>query len=198
MLNERQLKIVDLLEQQPRTPGELAQQTGVSGRTILRDIDYLNFTLNGKARIFASGSAGYQLEIFERRSFFQLLQKHDNDDRLLALLLLNTFTPRAQLASALNLPETWVAERLPRLKQRYERTCCLASRPGLGHFIDETEEKRVILLANLLRKDRSASACRKAAKRIRSKSSAHCVAKLFTRNLFINCNRAIPTRCLPC
>lgn len=62
MLNERQLKIVDLLEQQPRTPGELAQQTGVSGRTILRDIDYLNFTLNGKARIFASGSAGYQLE----------------------------------------------------------------------------------------------------------------------------------------
>lgn len=57
MLNERQLKIVDLLEQQPRTPGELAQQTGVSGRTILRDIDYLNFTLNGKARIFASGSA---------------------------------------------------------------------------------------------------------------------------------------------
>ena len=72
MLNERQLKIVDLLEQQPRTPGELAQQTGVSGRTILRDIDYLNFTLNGKARIFASGSAGYQLEIFERRSFFQL------------------------------------------------------------------------------------------------------------------------------
>ncbi len=141
MLNERQLKIVDLLEQQPRTPGELAQQTGVSGRTILRDIDYLNFTLNGKARISASGSAGYQLEIFERRSFFQLLQKHDNDDRLLALLLLNTFTPRAQLASALNLPETWVAERLPRLKQRYERTCCLASRPGLGHFIDETEEK---------------------------------------------------------
>lgn len=153
MLNERQLKIVDLLEQQPRTPGELAQQTGVSGRTILRDIDYLNFTLNGKARISASGSAGYQLEIFERRSFFQLLQKHDNDYRLLALLLLNTFTPRAQLASALNLPETWVAERLPRLKQRYERACCLASRPGLGHFIDETEEKRVILLANLLRKD---------------------------------------------
>ncbi|MEF3950655.1 HTH domain-containing protein, partial [Escherichia coli] len=43
MLNERQLKIVDLLEQQPRTPGELAQQTGVSGRTILRDIDYFPF-----------------------------------------------------------------------------------------------------------------------------------------------------------
>ena len=104
MLNERQLKIVDLLEQQPHTPGELAQQTGVSGRTILRDIDYLNFTLNGKARISAGGGVGYQLEIFDRRSFFQLLQKHDNDDRLLALLFLNTFTPRAQLASALNLP----------------------------------------------------------------------------------------------
>lgn len=89
MLNERQLKIVDLLEQQPRTPGELAQQTGVSGRTILRDIDYLNFTLNGKARIFASGSAGYQLEIFERRSFFQLLQKHDYDEVNYLILVKN-------------------------------------------------------------------------------------------------------------
>ena len=119
MLNERQLKIVDLLEQQPRTPGELAQQTGVSGRTILRDIDYLNFTLNGKARIFASGSAGYQLEIFERRSFFQLLQKHDNDDRLLALLLLNTFTPwPAALVWAISLM------RQKRNALSCWRTCC--------------------------------------------------------------------------
>ncbi|POT54875.1 transcriptional regulator [Citrobacter amalonaticus] len=153
MLNERQLAIVDSLEQQPCSLGELARQTGVSSRTILRDIDYLNFTLSGKARIQPGGSAGYQLEIVDRRSFFQLLQRHDNDDRLLAFLLLNTFTPRAQLASALNLPETWVAERLPRLKQRYERAFCLASRPGVGHFIDEPEEKRLILLANLLKKD---------------------------------------------
>ncbi len=44
----------------------------------------------------------------------------------------------------------------------------------------------------------SASACRKAAKRIRSKSSVHCVAKLSTRILFTNCDEATPTRCLPC
>lgn len=153
MLSERQLKIVDILEQQPCPLGELARQTGVSSRTILRDIDYLNFTLSGKARIQPGGNAGYQLDIVDRRSFFQLLQRHDNDDRLLAFLLLNTFTPRIQLASALNLPETWVADRLPRLKQRYERAFCLASRPGAGHFIDEPEEKRIILLANLLKKD---------------------------------------------
>lgn len=153
MLSERQLKLVDLLEQRPCLLGDLARQTGVSGRTILRDIDYLNFTLSGKARIQPGGSAGYQLEIVDRRGYFQLLQRHDNDDRLLAFLLLNTFTPRVQLASALNLPETWVADRLPRLKQRYERAFCLASRPGVGHFIDEPEEKRIILLANLLKKD---------------------------------------------
>lgn len=153
MLSERQLKLVDLLEQQPCLLGDLARQTGVSGRTILRDIDYLNFTLSGKARIQPGGSAGYQLEIVDRRGYFQLLQRHDNDDRLLAFLLLNTFTPRVQLASALHLPETWVADRLPRLKQRYERAFCLASRPGVGHFIDEPEEKRIILLANLLKKD---------------------------------------------
>ena len=39
MLSERQLKIVDILEQQPCPLGELARQTGVSSRTILRDID---------------------------------------------------------------------------------------------------------------------------------------------------------------
>ncbi len=39
----------------------------------------------------------------------------------------------------------------------------------------------------------SASACRKAAKRIRSKSSVHCVAKLSTRILFTNCDEATPT-----
>ena len=44
----------------------------------------------------------------------------------------------------------------------------------------------------------SASACRKAAKRIRSKSSAHCVAKLSTRILSTNCDRATPTRYLLC
>lgn len=153
MLSERQLTLVDLLEQQPCSLNELARQTGVSGRTILRDIDYINFTLSGKARIQPGGSAGYQLDIIDRRNYFQLLQRHDNDDRLLALLLLNPFTPRVQLASSLNLPETWVADRLSRLKQRYERAFCLSSRPGVGHFIDEPEEKRIVLLANLLKKD---------------------------------------------
>ncbi len=77
MLNERQLKIVDLLSNSRARPRAGATDC-VSGRTILRDIDYLNFTFNGKARIF-SGSAGYQLEIFERRSF-SVAAKHDNDD----------------------------------------------------------------------------------------------------------------------
>lgn len=153
MLSERQLKLVEILEQRPCSLSELARQTGVSSRTILRDIDYLNFTLSGRARIHPGGSAGYQLDIADRRGFFQLLQRHDNDDRLLAFLLLNTFTPRLQLASILNLPETWVADRLLRLKQRYERAFCLASRPGQGHFIDEPEDKRIILLANLLKRD---------------------------------------------
>lgn len=153
MLSERQLKVAEILEQQPCLLGELARQTGVSSRTILRDIDYLNFTFSGKARIHPGGGAGYQLDIVDRRGYFQLLQRHDNDDRLLAILLLNPFTTRVQLAATLNLPETWVADRLPRLKQRYERAFCIASRPGVGHFIDEPEDKRLILLANLLKKD---------------------------------------------
>ncbi|EOF4707093.1 MAG: putative frv operon regulatory protein [Klebsiella huaxiensis] len=153
MLSERQLKVAEILEQQPCLLGELARQTGVSSRTILRDIDYLNFTFSGKARIHPGGGAGYQLDIVDRRGYFQLLQRHDNDDRLLAILLLNPFTTRVQLAATLNLPETWVADRLPRLKQRYERAFCIASRPGVGHFIDEPEDKRIILLANLLKKD---------------------------------------------
>jgi putative frv operon regulatory protein len=153
MLNERQLTLLDLLEQQPGTLIELARLTEVSGRTVLRDIDYLNFTLSGTAHIQGTGSSGYRLEIFDRRRYFQLLQRHDNDDRLLAHLLINAFTTRTQLAEALNLPEAWVIDRLPRLRLRYERAFTLQSRPGMGHFIDEPEEKCIILLANLLKKD---------------------------------------------
>lgn len=153
MLNERQLALLNALESQPAAPGTLAQQTGVSARTILRDIDYINFTLGGKARISASGSAVCQLDIFDRKQYFQLLQRHDNDDRLLALLLIRPVTTRAQLADALNLPDAWIAERLPRLRQRYARAFTLASRPGAGYFVDVDQDKRIILLANLFKKD---------------------------------------------
>ncbi|MBB1199338.1 HTH domain-containing protein [Enterobacteriaceae bacterium 89] len=153
MLNQRQLAILEKLEHQPGSLTELAQQAGVSARTITRDIDYLNFTLNGRARILSLGGGGVQLEILDRKHYFQLLQRHDNDDRLLALLLLNGFTTRLQLADALNLPETLVADKLAKLRQRYEKVFTLSGRPGVGYFIDEPESRQILLLANLLKKD---------------------------------------------
>ncbi|MDF3008495.1 MAG: transcriptional regulator [Enterobacter kobei] len=116
MLNERQLAVLEHLENQPLTLAELARRAGVSTRTLLRDVDYLNLTLSGKARITTGGNATWQLEIFDRASYFRLLQRHDNDDRLLAILLLNAFTTRRRLAEALNLPETWIGDKLARLK----------------------------------------------------------------------------------
>ncbi|MEB7545199.1 putative frv operon regulatory protein [Enterobacter huaxiensis] len=153
MLNERQFALLDELESQPVSLSVLARQTGVSARTILRDIDYLNFTLSGKARIRAMGSTLYQLDMIDRKGYFQLLQRHDNDDRMLALLLIHPVISRAQLADALNLPDAWVAERLPRLKVRHARAFTLASRPGSGHYVAVGQDKRIILLANLFRKD---------------------------------------------
>lgn len=153
MLNERQLALLETLENQPQALADLARLAGVSARTVLRDLDYLNFTLSGKARIFSIGNATWQLDILDRKNYFQLLQRHDNDDRLLALLLQNAWTTRTQLADALNLPETWVSDKLARLKQRYEKWFTLAARPGAGYFIDEPQTRRVILLANLLKKD---------------------------------------------
>ena len=153
MLNQRQLAILEKLEHQPSSLVELAQQAGVSARTITRDIDYLNFTLNGRARVLSQGGSGIQLEIVDRKHYFQLLQRHDNDDRLLALLLLNGFTTRLQLADTLNLPETLVADKLTKLRQRYEKVFALSGRPGVGYFIDEPEARQILLLANLLKKD---------------------------------------------
>ena len=153
MLNERQFALLDKLESQPVLLSVLARQTGVSARTILRDIDYLNFTLSGKARIQAAGNALYQLEIIDRKRYFTFLQRHDNDDRMLALLLIHPVISRAQLADALNLPDTWVAERLPRLKKRHTHAFSLRSRPGAGHYVAVDQDKRIILLANLFRKD---------------------------------------------
>lgn len=153
MLNERQLSLLVKLENQPSSLAELAQIAGVSARTISRDIDYLNFTLSGRARVSSQGSAGVQLEILDRKHYFQLLQRHDNDDQLLALLLLNGFTTRLQLADALNLPETLVADKLVKLRQRYEKVFSIAGRPGAGYFIDEPEPRQILILANLLKKD---------------------------------------------
>lgn len=153
MLNQRQLSLLDKLEHQPSSLAELAQHAGVSTRTISRDIDYLNFTLSGRARINNQGSAGVQLDMLDRTRYFQLLQRHDNDDRLLALLLLNGFTTRLQLAEALDLPEALVADKLVKLRQRYEKVFSIAGRPGVGYFVDEPEARQILILANLLKKD---------------------------------------------
>lgn len=153
MLNERQLALLEKLEHQSCSLAELAQQAGVSARTISRDIDYLNFTLSGRARVINQGSAGVQLDILDRKLYFQLLHRHDNDDQLLALLLLNGYTTRLQLADTLNLPEALIADKLVKLRQRYEKIFTVAARPGVGYFIDEPEQRQILLLANLLKKD---------------------------------------------
>ena len=67
-----------------------------------------------------------------------------------------------------------------------------------GFITDSHQFLQTLLLREKMHSTGSASACRKAAKRIRSKSSAHYAAKLSTRILSTNCDRATPTRCLLC
>lgn len=152
MLNERQLSLLEKLENQSLTMVALSRGLNVSSRTVLRDIDYLNFTLSGTARIITTPN-GYQLDIFDRRSYFMQLQRHDNDDRMLFLLLTNLFVTRLQLAETLNLPEKIVNDKLTRLKLRYERWFTITSKPNFGHFVDEPRRKKLIILSNLVKKD---------------------------------------------
>lgn len=153
MLNARQLALLDLLEQHKQPMAQLARALEVSGRTVLRDIDYVNFTLSGAAAITQPGNGGYQLEIYDRHNYFRLLQRHDIDDQILALLLIHGVMTRTHLADALTIPESIVSDKLLRLKQRFGRTVTLASRPNAGHFINEPETKRIVILANLIKKD---------------------------------------------
>lgn len=152
MLNERQLSLLEKLENQSLTMVALSRGQNVSSRTVLRDIDYLNFTLSGIACITTTTS-GYQLDIFDRTRYFIQLQRHDNDDLMLFLLLTHTFITRLQLAEALNLPEKIVNDKLARLKLRYERWFAITSKPNSGHFVDEERRKKLIILANLIKKD---------------------------------------------
>lgn len=152
MLNERQLSLLEKLENQSLTMVALSRGLNVSSRTVLRDIDYLNFTLSGTAHIITTPN-GYQLDIFDRRSYFMQLQRHDNDDRMLFLLLTNLFVTRLQLAETLNLPEKIVNDKLTRLKLRYERWFTITSKPNFGHFVDEPRRKKLIILSNLVKKD---------------------------------------------
>lgn len=152
MLNARQLSLLEKLENQSLTMVALSREVNVSSRTVLRDIDYLNFTLSGFARIITTPN-GYQLEIFDRIGYFIQLQRHDNDDRMLFLLLTSPYVTRMQLAVALNLPEKIVNDKLARLKLRYQRWFTITSKPNSGHFVDEPRRKKLIILANLVKKD---------------------------------------------
>ena len=154
MLNNRQLTIIDILEHQNISGLALAKKINVSTRTIMRDIDYINFTL-GSAAIIRSplNSIGYTLDILEREAFYRALSKHDNDDRILLELLTQPYVTLSGFANILKLPATIVAEKVNQLRARYEKSLCISSKPNAGHYIDEPLLKKTLILANLIKKN---------------------------------------------
>ncbi|AQY52110.1 hypothetical protein UE46_14500 [Listeria weihenstephanensis] len=154
MLNQRQVQIMDRLENEKASGLELAKLTGTSKRTILRDISQINHILQTIGEITSSQAGGYQLDIRDKAAYTNLLHQSMYDDELILLeLLRHDFRTLDDLAATLFLSKALISEKIVFLRGHYENRLQIKSKPNYGHYLDESPFRKMILLANLIDKN---------------------------------------------
>ncbi|MBC6316122.1 PTS sugar transporter subunit IIA [Listeria grandensis] len=154
MLNQRQVQIMERLENSKASGLELAKLMGTSKRTILRDISQINHLLQSIGEITSSQAGGYQLQIHERQAYRNLLHQSMYDDELILLeLLRHDFRTLDDLAATLFLSKPVLSEKIVFLRAHYANRLDIKSKPNYGHYLDEPLFRKMILLANLIDKN---------------------------------------------
>lgn len=156
MLNQRQIQIMERLENGKASGLELAKLTGTSKRTVLRDISQMNHLLQSVGEIRSSQAGGYQLHIEDKMAYRSLLHQSMYDDELILLeLLRHDFRTLDDLATTLFLSKPMISEKIVFLRGHYANRLEIKSRPNYGHYLDEPLFRKMILLANLIDKNPS-------------------------------------------
>ncbi|EUJ18526.1 frv operon regulatory protein [Listeria grandensis FSL F6-0971] len=154
MLNQRQVQIMERLENSKASGLELAKLMGTSKRTILRDISQINHLLRSIGEITSSQAGGYQLQIHERQAYRNLLHQSMYDDELILLeLLRHDFRTLDDLAATLFLSKPVLSEKIVFLRAHYANRLDIKSKPNYGHYLNEPLFRKMILLANLIDKN---------------------------------------------
>ncbi len=154
MLNQRQVQIMERLENGKASGLELAKLTGTSKRTILRDISQMNHLLQAIGDISSSQAGGYQLHIQDKEAYRNLLHQSMYDDELILLeLLRHDFRTLDDLAATLFLSKPMISEKIIFLRGHYTKRLEIKSKPNYGHYLDEPLYRKMVLLANLIDKN---------------------------------------------
>lgn len=129
----RDKRIIELLREGPATGQELAAATGVSRRTVLRDVARINAELDSCSAGVIEGGQSYRLLIRSQTALTDLLD-HALDEAgevILAMFCANARTV-GDIAEAASLPPTTVSRALEAIATRHANVLELSLRPGRG------------------------------------------------------------------
>ncbi|MFD3240829.1 PTS sugar transporter subunit IIA [Rahnella perminowiae] len=147
MLNPRQKEILSALSHQRISGQALARCARISVRTLLRDIDYINYRLGAAGKII-SGAEGYQLLLEEGRDAEHLLG--NAEDALFLALIFNACLTLESLADTLRLSKSAVIDIISAVRKKSRSQKFIGSRPKHGHSLLLGDHQKVLLLTNLI------------------------------------------------
>ncbi|MGY3725328.1 transcriptional antiterminator, BglG family [Granulicatella balaenopterae] len=158
MFNSRQFQIVELLKNKNVSLKRISEIVKKSTRTVMRDINVINEVLaqHELGRIvFAKNQNGYQLEIDNEDKLDDVLKDWMNDEhQILYQLLIHDAVTIEELSEKLYLSSPVISAKLAQLKEDYRHKLAISVGKN-GHYIKESQAKKVLALANLIyEKDR--------------------------------------------
>ncbi|ANK61947.1 HTH domain-containing protein [Loigolactobacillus backii] len=151
MLNDRQIKIITILEQHDLSGDELANILDASRRTIIRDVAAINYWLKAENLGEVTNFKGYHLKITNQAVLNQHLQQiKQTSNQILYLLLANKYITAATLEETTFLSKVAIQSELAYLREEYVRILNIKSQTGKGYFVEIPFERRLDFMANLI------------------------------------------------
>lgn len=155
MFNNRQFQIIDLLMNRNVSVNKVSKIVKKSIRTVMRDIVLINeyFDEENIGRIVSlKEKKGYELIVKDNNKLDKILKEWINDDEnILYYLSTKKYVTVDELSDKLYLSNPVVSEKLNKLKAMYGNTINIAT-SSQGHFINESNKKKIIILSNLIEK----------------------------------------------
>ncbi|MGL4849889.1 MAG: PTS sugar transporter subunit IIA [Clostridium sp.] len=155
MFNSRQFQIIELLKSKNLSMERISRIIKKSSRTIMRDINFINDYLEkmeiGKI-IFIKEKNGYEIENCDEEKLDELLKGWLNEEeQVLYKLLKEEYVTIEDLSEELYISMPVVSSKLGILKESYKNIIDIDVCKK-GHFLNESNEKKIIILANLIYK----------------------------------------------
>ncbi|WP_028263769.1 HTH domain-containing protein [Atopobium fossor] len=130
-LNGREKKLIQLLQKSPATGQQLADELGVSRRTVLRDVTRLNSLLESCGAGQIESGLNYRLRVDSQRALHTLVQNtYDETTEVLLAILTSSSITVGELSELTSLPLSTVRKSIDKLNMSYRDILHITSRVG--------------------------------------------------------------------